>query len=46
VKLDGFYHACCEKLIAFRKDGRNNAQIEHREAYIWVRDINFVKKKM
>ena len=44
VKLYGFYHACCEKLIAFRKDRRKDAQTEHREAYMWIRGMNFIKK--
>ena len=45
MNLDGFYQACCEKLIAFRKDRRKDAQTERREAYMSVKVMNFVKKK-
>jgi len=41
VKLD----ACCLKLIAFRKDRMKDAETEHHEAYMWVKGMNFVKKK-
>jgi hypothetical protein len=45
VKFDGFYQACCKNLIAFRKDRKKDVQTEHRETYMWIRGMNFGKKK-